>query len=451
MTTITARFFKNFITAINWNALFYFFYKICFVTVTFLLYKKLPSSYFSQWATANSFIFLLLLWLNGGLKKSIPRFAPAFSKNTAFHKKFITFLLCIKLIILSLGIPLLVYCLQRYLPGLLFLPLISILFVTEGFSSLLLLVYHAHFWQKQFNLVQGFFLVLEMSTNCFFLLYTTYPSLTIVSFLFTTKIIANCATSIIALLMLPALYKKTTVRSCNPLPTKTLITDFVKHSFFMWMISLVESLSERNFLFPFVSSIEGQVVGNLFKVIHDAAIFFQRIAIKTIGVADTALLSYIEVTDSRPSQTHAAFTTLFKVASGLCIPLLALGILFFFKNNAELSCAMTALFLIVACATTLEIILSPYIRVLEVKLRYKEIFLSYTPYFIGYALLLMLYFYQYISLVPFISCTFLLRIFGALLMVYFAKKTFDISLPFFFVGIVVFLTSSLMIILYYLI
>jgi hypothetical protein len=112
---------------------------------------------------------------------------------------------------------------------------------------------------------------------------------------------------------------------------------------------------------------------------------------------------------------------------------------------------MTALFLIVACATTLEIILSPYIRVLEVKLRYKEIFLSYTPYFIGYALLLMLYFYQYISLVPFISCTFLLRIFGALLMVYFAKKTFDISLPFFFVGIVVFLTSSLMIILYYLI
>lgn len=450
MTQATARFFKSFITAINWNALFYFFYKICFVTVTFLLYKKLPPSYFSQWATANSFIFLLLLWLNGGLKKSIPRFAPAFSKNTDFHKKFITSLLCIKLVILSLGIPVLLYCLQQHIPGLLFLPLISILFVTEGFSSLLLLVYHAHFWQKQFNLIQGFFLLLEMSVNCFFLLYSTCSPLTIVSFLFITKIIANCATSVIALLLLPTLYKKTAVTSCHPLPTKTLISDFLKHSFFMWIISLAESLSERNFLFPFVSYVEGQAVGNLFKVVHDAAIFFQRIAIKTIGVADTALLSYIEVTDSRPSQTNAAFTTLFKVASGLCIPLLALGVLFFFKNHTELPSTMTALFLIVACATTLEILLSPYIRVLEVKLRYKEIFTSYTPYLFGYALLLALYFYSHITLVTFIGCTSCIRIIGALLMVYFAKRDYHVSLPFFFVSIVFLITGSLIILLHYL-
>ncbi len=433
----TSRFFAAFTAAINWNALFYVVYKICFVALTFILYQKLPSFYFSQWATANSIIFLLLLWLNCGLKKSIPRFAPVFSKNTALHKKFVQYLLLIKFCILAAGLPLLLYALHIFIPNLAFLPLISILFVTEGVTSLLMLVYHAHFWQKQFNLIQAFFLLLEMTANMLYLCFFNASPLSIVSFLFISKIISNFCTILFSVSMLPLFYRATTIPSHEPLDTRALVRAFLKHSFFMWIIGLSESLSERNFLFPFITRMQGFSTANLFKVVHDAAIFFQRIAIKTIGVADTALLSYIEVTDNRLSLIKSAFTAIFKTMFTLCIPLFCLGSVFFFKNHSSVSWMTTTLFLVVTCGSAFEMILSPYTRVLEVKLRYKELFLSYLPYTLGYLILMLLYALDSVSLLVFITCTHLLRISGVLAMNYFAKKEFNVIFPISFSSIIV--------------
>lgn len=433
----TSRFFQAFAAAINWNAFFYSLYKICFVALTFVLYRKLPSTYFSQWATANSLIFLLLLWLNCGFKKSIPRFAPIFSKNHAFHKKFITLLLIIKsFILLFFGIPLLMGVLHFFTPNLLSLPLVISIFVTEGICSLLLLIYHAHFWQKQFNLIEAFFLLLEMCANFLYLFYvkTTPPEL--VSFLFTTKLLGNIGVGICSIGLLPALYKKTLIVSHEFLDESKVIHAFVKHSLYMWFTVLLQSISERNFLFPFITSVQGVSTANIFKVIHDAAIFFQRIAVQTIGVADTALLSYIEVTDNRVSQLRSAFTSIFKTVFLLCIPLLCLGTFVFFKNHASIPASSILLFMIVAAGSALEIILSPYARVLEVKLRYKEIFFSYAPYTLCYALLITLYATSTISLLFFISCAHLARMSGVISMVYFAKKDFQVPFPSTFTSIV---------------
>jgi hypothetical protein len=435
--TNTSRFFQAFTAAIGWNALFYSLYKICFVALTFVLYRKLPSSYFSQWATANSFIFLLLLWLNCGFKKSIPRFAPVFSKNNAFHKKFIGLLILFKIIVLLFGIPLLTTLLDWFTPHLLFLPLVIGIFVTEGICSLLLLIYHAHFWQKQFNLIQALFLLLEMFLNFSYLFFFKANPTTIVSFLFITKLLGNIGTFIFSIMLLPALYKNTRTISHEIVDAPKILRDFVKHSVYMWFTVILQSLSERNFLFPFITFVQGPLIANMFKVIHDAAIFFQRIAVQTIGVADTALLSYVEVIDTRVSELRIAFTSIFKTVFLLCIPLLCLGIFLFFKNHATtIPTSSLILFLIVSSGSALEIILSPYARVLEVKLRYREIFWSYAPYTCGYAFLLTLYASSTISLLCFIAATHSIRMVSSLSMVYFAKKDFQVPFPSLFTGVV---------------
>ena len=431
-----SHFFRAFTMAIGWNALFYSIYKVCFVALTFFLYQILPSAYFSQWATANSFVFLLLLWLNCGFKKSIPRFAPLFSKNNDFHRKFINLLIIIKIVILLIGVPVLIGILHWFTPNLIFLPLIIGVFITEGLCSLLLLIYHAHFWQKQFNLIQAFFLVLEMCINFTYLFFVDATSVQIVSFLFITKLIGNSGVCLLSIGLLPALYKNSLIVSHEILDKQKIIRAFIKHSLYMWVTVLLQSLSERNFLFPFITSIQGPAIANIFKVIHDAAIFFQRIAVQTIGVADTALLSYIEVTNNRLSELRLAFTSIFKTVFLLSVPLLSLGIFLFFKNHSETPKTSIILFLIVASGSAIEIILSPYARVLEVKFRYKEIFISYAPYAIFYALLIALYATKTISLLCFMAAVHSVRMVGALTLVYFAKKDFLVPFPSVFTGTV---------------
>ena len=81
MNTSTHPLFRQFSSALAWNALAYTAHKSAFTIRTFLLYRFLSPSDFSTWATTNSALFLLLLWLDLGLRKSIPRYAPFFRSN----------------------------------------------------------------------------------------------------------------------------------------------------------------------------------------------------------------------------------------------------------------------------------------------------------------------------------------------------------------------------------
>jgi len=436
LSPLGSRFFRSFISAVNWNAFFYTLYKICFVSLTFVLYRVLPTDQFSQWATINSVLFLSLLWLNCGFKKSIPRFAPVFSRDRIFHRNFIIALLAFKSCLLFVGIPVITKVINLFIPHFAFLPLVLGVFVTEGLCSLFLLIYHAHFWQKQFNLIQAFFLLLEILLGFSYIFFFYTPPAALVSFLFLSKLVGNLGVILLSLLLLPSLYRNTLIPAGEPFEKEASVRAFMKHSFVMWTIAILQSLSERNFIFPLITSVQGATVGNIFKVIHDAAIFFQRIALQTIGIADTALLSYIEVTDKRVSQLRLAFASLFKVVFLLCVPLLCTGIFFFFRNHADIPNSSAFLFLVVALGSTLEIILSPYARVLEVKLRYRDLFFSYLPYVLGYALLTTLYAASLIPLITFVSVAQAIRLGTTLAMVYYAKRDFEVQAPSLFAGLV---------------
>ncbi len=422
----TAYFFKAFIQAISWNAFFYVLYKFFFVTLTFLLYKKLPALYFNEWALINSIIFLLLLWLQCGLKKSIPRFAPLFTTNKPFYKKFIQYVLIAKTIILSFGIPLLYYALHYVTHNLINPVYIFILFVSEGIASLFLLFYHAHFLQKEFNLMQTFFLLLEMCINfiCIFYYCTTYESFLVC--LFVSKIIANIGISTTAFFKSSWLYKKMPDMPREPFSKTIETAAFLKHSLIMWFIDIVQSCSERNFLFPCISYIQGISVANLFKIAHDAALFFQRIPLKTIGIADTTLFACIEISDNKAAHIKSAFMLLYKTIFILSVPLLCVGIFIFLKNQTALSSELLLIFFVITVCSVIELFLSPYMRILEIKLYYKPLLLAYFLYAISFLLLIFLFIKAYVSLLIFIICTHAVRIFSMLYMTFVAQKKYHL-------------------------
>ena len=188
----------------------------------------------------------------------------------------------------------------------------------------------------------------------------------------------------------------------------------------MWSATCIKSLSERNFLFPFLTNAFGEAPSNLFKIIHESALFFQRIAIRILGSSDTALLSYALVLNNTQTVYKKALIHLFKTIIGIIIPLTFLTIGVFFIKTEMLTQNMLVLFFVVALGYMFEVLLSPYERVLEVKRRYRLLWLSYAPYLLGLGCLVM--WPQAVSLVQWIVTVHALRLLSALLMAFCATQ-----------------------------
>lgn len=405
--------FSKFSNALQWNSFLYVIYKVFSITLSFALYQKLSPGLFSAWATINSVIFLILLWLDCGFRKSIPRYCPEFSQEKHAHKSFIALVLTLQSIVLTLGLPIVWYVLPLFVAHKSFIFYALALFAIGGISELFRTIYHAHFWQKQFNLLQAVCMLTEMICNFWYLTHA-HTDTQIVTFLLTTKIAASAGVIIGSIALLPSLLKVTTYSEKKEIKIKTLTKAFLEHSFMMWAATCIKSLSERNFLFPFLTSAFGALPANLFKVVHDSALFFQRIAIKVLGSADTALLSYALVLNSTQTVYQKALIQLFKTVIALIVPLTFLTVGAFFIKTNMLTQEMLILFFVVALGYMFEVLLSPYERVLEVKRRYRLLWLSYAPYLLGLCMLLA--WPQAVSLVQWVVIVHALRLLSAILM-----------------------------------
>lgn len=406
--------FSKFSNALQWNSFLYVIYKVFSVSLSFILYRKLSPGMFSAWALVNSIIFLILLWLDCGFRKSIPRYCPEFAQDKQAHKTFLSLVVSIQSFVLFLALPFLWYFLPFFIAHNFIFYALTI-FVISGISELFRAIYHAHFWQKQFNLLQAVCILTEMICNFWYLSYTQ-TEIHIVTFLFTTKIASSVGVIIGSIALLPSLLKTTFYNSNKKIHTQKLIKAFLEHSFMMWAANCIKSLSERNFLFPFLTNAFGAPATNLFKVVHDGALFFQRIAIKILGSADTALLSYALVLNETQTVYKKALIQLFRTVIALIVPLAFLTIgAFLFKDHAP-NQEVVVLFFVVAIGYMLEVLLSPYERVLEVKRRYRLLWLSYAPYLCG--LVMLLAWPQAVSLVQWIVIVHALRLLSALLMAF---------------------------------
>lgn len=102
---------QKFNQGINWNAILSVSHRMLSVILSYSLYHVCSTTEYNFWANTYAIIFIMVLWIDGGLRKSAPRFAPLFAVegNT---RSFLTFLIGFQTIALILTAPLLVIAIR---------------------------------------------------------------------------------------------------------------------------------------------------------------------------------------------------------------------------------------------------------------------------------------------------------------------------------------------------
>ncbi len=414
--------FSKFFQAINWNLLLYIFYKICFITVSYKLYSKISSFYFSQWAMGNAIVFLVLLLIDPGFKKSIPRFYPLFAQDDYYYNRFIIGIITTQILILIAALIGFLHVISLFIKIPELYNILGMLFLIEGIGGVFQTIYHAHFKNKQFNFFNIMCTLLEMISNIYFIM-TINNELDLIKALFITKIISGIMLILCSLFFIFQLNNDHLITKYPLKNGKKIIHDFIIHSLLMWASTAIKALTERNALFPYITHIFGENIGNDFKIAHDSALFFQRIGIKSLGSADTSLLSFTYIKSNSNKNLRQSFNLIVKIISWITLLLGLLSILVFFLRYTELSHKISALFYIVVIGYIIEIYLSPYERILEVKQEYKKLWTAYIPYlFIIIGLFLIQFFTKfYISLVYLLIIIHSSRILSSLIFTYYGK------------------------------
>lgn len=413
-----------FLNALGWNAFSYGTYKVCSLLLSYTLYATLNQKDFATWATLMSFIFFWLLMLDCGLRKSVPRFCPEFSSCQSLHRRFVGWICAIQIIVLLGALPFFYWLLPHFFQRVHVHPADSIfivgtiLFFLQGCLGLMRIVYHAHFWNKQFNSLATSVVAIECLLNllfCFLL-----PSSWLLQSILITNCIGALCVTVISFCTMPHVTLLTNDAIIHTHSMHHYTKQFIIHTLFMWGSNTIKALSERNFLFPYVLYSLGPTTGIAFKLTNDAALFFYRLAVKTVGINDTALLSYAR---HSPEGSKGAFSQLVRTIISMVVPLIAIALggalLAHYYMPYRLLIVPFCLFI---CGYMTELLLSPYERILEVSLSYKLLSIAYIPYVVMLACLLYWQVITLIGLVPFIAAIQALRIMSALIMVYYARR-----------------------------
>jgi hypothetical protein len=428
----SATIFAKFSQGVNWNGIFYSVYKTFSTLLSFALFKYLTTQDFSTLANLNSIIFLALLWIDFGLRKSIPRYCPEFAKDAQSHQRFIRYLLIFQTSLLIITTPILMHLVGK-LSKLLdlhdqvfFFYIAGGLFFMEGMQALLRLIYHAHFWNKQFNILTTIALALEMLCNICIIIYAP-TSIDILKGILIAKLCVGLLVNIISVCMLSYLYKDKDYPGNQTINFGKTFIEFIKHSMMMWINTNLKSLSERNVLVPLFTYTMGAPIANLFKVANDGALFFYRIVLKTIGTTDTALLAHVQNLNEEEKLMPIAFQKLASKIAALCIPLL--GILFVLFLHEQLlfsSPFVFQTFFIMTIGYIIELILSVYERVLEIKRRYLLLMFAYTPYIVMLGVMLSFNLISCIGLIGSLLIIHSVRLVSALIMLILTRTQYPL-------------------------
>jgi len=192
----------------------------------------------------------------------------------------------------------------------------------------------------------------------------------------------------------------------------------------MWMATIIKSFTERNFLVPFITHALNPEIANIFKLSNDMALVFYRFILKTIGTADTSLLSQSSLFGNNVA-FNAAFTKLITKIAHLClfafVIIMAINMyrIYFFDTKT-----IGQLFLITAICYIIEALLLPFERILEIKENYLYLFIGYIPYIV---ILILILFASNIptlssSFISFIILVHIARLASSFLITIFAHK-----------------------------
>jgi hypothetical protein len=378
--------FSLFIRALGWNGAGYLMYKGYSLFLTWHLAHRWDAAQFATWGSLMSAIFLAELWGSAGLRKSLPRFIPYFSHNLRTLTYCMSILMAVRIVTTTIVGILFVMCMPRLSICLnmdidtALLWRAACLLIAENIQSILQLFYQAYFFNQYYTTISTLALCVE-GLIILGILFSPYPLLSL-PFLLTVRTVTTL-TACVALIFyfLRYLVKPTTTQAdCVPSSSQLPIIPFVIHSFYAWSMAIVYSFSQRNCLMIFITGWYGHSAGRMFKLTNDTAQVVHRALTRTVGVADTALLTHHM---DHPFLFAHACTQLIHTISWLVIPsfacLLIVGIFSHHHHSFSLS-----LFCMLAFTYAIELILIPYERILEVKRRYLILVVSHIPLILAY-------------------------------------------------------------------
>lgn len=428
---------RQFSSALSWNAALYALYKASTTIFSWTLFMRLTTYDYATWANVHALTFLAILWLDFGLRKSIPRFCPEFARHPSTHQSFIRTIITLQSLLLIIATPVFIYgasttahtlSLDR---NLWLFYSAAALFISEGLISVLRTLYHAHFWNASFNTVSIAIITLEMIGNGLLLVLCT-DSNQLLTWAIILKIVMGFVTIIVCLALLKRMYQLQQYEGDvdERIDTRALTKSFVKHSGIMWINTNIKSVSERNFLVPVITYTLGHASANLFKVANDGALLVYRMVIKTIGSNDTALLAHANSSINKQESMDVAFKKLATKIAGLCFPLLGIVLLLgACSSHIIKDHDVFRIFFIITISYLIEALLSPYERMLEVHAHYKALVYAYVPYIIMMFILYSFNFLTFIGLVNTILLIQGVRLVSSLIMAYYAHRSCNITLP----------------------
>lgn len=416
----SAQLLTAFHSACTWNAVSYGLYKLFFTILSVTLYKTVDAHQFALWANITSGIFLALLWLDMGFRKSIPHFMPHYEyAQETFTKIIIATQTALQIITLPIFLFFTNKLIIAFTAPYETITLISagFLFIAEGSVATMRLIEHAQFKNKSFNTTESMTSLIEVA------LCLSAVALLPVKLLIITVITirAFCKLLLLATIDYSFSPKKAPNHSID-------IKPFIKHSGIMWGTTFVTSLSERNFLIPCITYMCGVNTANMFKVANDGALLLYRVIIKTIGTSDTSLLSHAEHKQLGTENMCEKLTT--KIAA-LCFPLLGgVGFLMISMVNHSEHPGVFYLFTIMILGYIAETLFIAYERVIEVKRKYLFLCMSYIPHLFLFTL------YPFITsdgLCALVATTHIVRLVSLSLCAWYARTYYAVVFPLRFV------------------
>jgi hypothetical protein len=434
--------FQKFNQGINWNAILSVSHRILSVILSYSLYHVCSATDYNFWANSYAIIFIMILWIDGGLRKSAPRFAPLFAVegNT---RSFVTFLIAFQTIALLVTAPLVIAGVKSLQSTLTmtsdYLWPILIIFFLEGITSCIRLIYHSYFWHKSYNQIYVLLLTLETIIACIFIIKGVTPLLPAI---FILKIVTCIILIMLTARKIPFIINDPAYQHIPISNGKSSAQQCAIHTFAMWGSNAIKSLSERNVMMLSFTYLFGAEQANVFKIANDGAVIVYRTLMKTIGTTDTSLLAHSQIIEEGKVGLQKAFKKLSTKVIGLCIPLLGIiaGIYTVISWNVYDYDAFHIMFILII-GYVLEVAFSSYERVLEINFRYRYLVYAYIPYIILISLPILiplltpststytLTSITCIGLITLLLSIRFVRLVSALLMVYFARRLYHLEAP----------------------
>lgn len=438
---------QKFNQGINWNAILSISHRILSVILSYSLYLTCSTTDYNFWANSYAIIFIMILWIDGGLRKSAPRFAPIFASEGR-TRSFLKFLICFQTIALILASPF-VMTGVRSLQAKISMPtnylgLILIIFFLEGINSCIRIIYHSYFWHKFYNQISIILLTIETIIAGLFIITGVTP---LIPAIFLLKIITCSLLIMISVIKIPYIINDPAYQNIEVSSSKDTARQWAMHTIAMWGSNTIKSLSERNSMMLLFTYAFGPEQANIFKIGNDGAVIIYRTLMKTIGTTDTSLLAHSQIIEKGEIGLQKAFKKLSTKVVGLCIPLLGIiaGIYTVTSWNLYDHDVFHIMFILII-GYVLEVSFSSYERILENNFRYRYLIYAYVPYIIlislTYIPLLLtpslLTISKYTCTLTSITCIGLItllisirfvRLVSALLMVYFAGRLYDLESP----------------------